>query len=42
MEVLEEISKIAEKDLVYDQITAVRDLAFRMLALGTDILKDRI
>ena len=30
------------EDLVYDQITSVRDAAFRMLTLAVDILKNRI
>ena len=33
---------VLSEDLVYDQITAVRDAAFRMLELATDILKNRI
>ena len=33
---------VLSEDLVYDQITAVRDAAFRMLDLSTDILKNRI
>ena len=33
---------VLSEDLVYDQITEVRDAAFRMLELATDILKNRI
>ncbi len=33
---------VLSEDLVYDQITEVRDAAIRMLELSTDILKDRI
>ena len=33
---------VLSEDLVYDQVTAVRDTAFRMLELATDILKNRI
>ena len=33
---------VLSEDLVYDQITAVRDAAIRMLELSTDILKNRI
>ena len=33
---------VLSEDLVYDQITAVRDAAFRMLDLSSDILKNRI
>ncbi len=33
---------VLSEDLVYDQITAARDAAFRMLELSTDILKNRI
>ena len=33
---------ILSEDLVYDQITAVRDAAFRMLSLAAEILRDRI
>ncbi len=33
---------VLSEDLVYDQITAVRDTAIRMLELSTDILKHRI
>ena len=33
---------VLSEDLVYDQITEVRDAAFRMLDLSTDILKNRI
>ena len=33
---------VLSEDLVYDQITAVRDAAIRMLELATDILKNRI
>ena len=33
---------VLSEDGVYDQITAVRDAAFRMLELSTDILKNRI
>ncbi len=33
---------VLSEDAVYDHITAVRDTAFRMLELATDILKNRI
>ncbi len=33
---------VLSEDLVYEQITAVRDAAIRMLELSTDILKNRI
>ena len=33
---------VLSEDLVYDQLEAVRDSAFRMLELSTDILKNRI
>ena len=33
---------VLSEDGVYDQITAVRDAAFRMLETATDILKTRI
>ncbi len=33
---------VLSEDLVYDQITAVRDAAFRMIDLASDILKNRI
>ena len=33
---------VLSEDLVYDQITEVRDAAFRMLELAADILKNRI
>ena len=33
---------VLSEDLVYDQITEVRDAAFQMLELATDILKNRI
>ena len=33
---------VLSEDLVYDQITAARDTAFRMLELSADILKNRI
>ena len=33
---------VLSEDLVYDQITAARDAAFRMLDLSSDILKNRI
>ena len=33
---------VLSEDLVYDQITEVRDVAFRMLDLAADILKNRI
>ncbi len=33
---------VLTEDLVYDEITDVRDAAFRMLELATDILKNRI
>ena len=32
---------VLSEDLVYDQFTAVRDAAFRMLELATDILKNQ-
>ena len=35
-------ASVLSEDLVYDQITAVRDAAFRMLDLSSDILKNRI
>ena len=31
---------VLSEDLVYDEITEVRDLAFRMIESGTDILKN--
>jgi hypothetical protein len=31
---------VLSEDLVYDEITEVRDLAFRMMETGTDILKN--
>jgi len=33
---------VLSEDLVYDTITDARDAAFRMLEIGTDILKNRI
>ena len=33
---------VLSEDLVYDEITAVRDAALHMLELATDILKNRI
>ena len=33
---------VLSEDAVYDQITAVRDTAFRMLETAADILKNRI
>ena len=33
---------VLSEDGIYDQITAVRDAAFRMLELSADILKNRI
>jgi hypothetical protein len=33
---------VLSEDAVYDEITAVRDAAFRMLELATDILKHRL
>ena len=33
---------VLSEDLIYDQITEVRDAAFRMLETATDILKNRI
>ena len=33
---------VLSEDLVYDQIISVRDAAFQMLELATDILKNRI
>ena len=33
---------VLSEDLVYDRITEIRDAAFRMMELGTDILKNRI
>ena len=33
---------VLSEDLVYDQITAARDAAIRMLELSADILKNRI
>ncbi len=33
---------VLSEDLVYDQIMAARDAAFRMLDLASDILKNRI
>ena len=35
-------AEVLSEDLVYDEITEVRDLAFEMLELATDILKNRI
>ena len=33
---------VLSEDLVYEQVMAVREAAFRMLELGTEILRDRI
>ena len=33
---------VLSEDAVYDEITAIRDAAFRMLELSTDILKNRL
>ena len=33
---------VLSEDLVYDQVTEIRDAAFRMLELATDILRNRI
>ncbi len=33
---------VLSEDLAYDEITAIRDAAFHMLELATDILKNRI
>lgn len=33
---------VLSEDLVYEQITAIRDASFRMLTLAADILKSRI
>ena len=33
---------VLSEDLVYDEITAARDAALRMLEIATDILKNRI
>ena len=33
---------VLSEDLVYDEITDLRDEAFRMLTLATEILRDRI
>ena len=33
---------VLSEDLVYNQITAIRDAALQMLELATDILKNRI
>lgn len=33
---------VLSEDLVYNEITELRDAAFRMLELATDILKNRI
>ena len=33
---------VLSEDGIYDQITAVRDAAFRMLELSADILKNRL
>lgn len=33
---------VLSEDAVYDRITDIRDAAFRMLTLATDILKNRI
>ena len=33
---------VLSEDLVYDQITGIRDAAFHMLELAADILKNRI
>ena len=33
---------VLSEDLVYDEITEMRDLAFRMIESGTDVLKNRL
>ncbi|MBQ7595338.1 MAG: DUF4298 domain-containing protein [Clostridia bacterium] len=33
---------VLSEDLVYDQITAIRDASFRMIELAADILKNRL
>ena len=33
---------VLSEDLVYDEISALRDEAFRMLTLATEILRDRL
>ena len=33
---------VLSEDLVYDTITAIRDAAFQMLELATDLLKNRV
>lgn len=33
---------VLSEDLVYDEIAEVRELAFRMIEAGTDILKNRL
>ena len=33
---------VLSEDAVYDEITQLRDAAFQMLELGTDVLKNRI
>ena len=33
---------VLSEDLIYDEITDIRDVAFQMLELATDILKNRI
>ena len=33
---------VLSEDLIYDQITQLRDSAYRMLEMATDILKNRI
>ena len=33
---------VLSEDLIYDQITDIRDAAFQMLEVATDILKNRI
>lgn len=33
---------VLSEDMIYDEITDIRDAAFRMIELGTDILKNRI
>ena len=33
---------VLSEDLIYDEITEIRDAAFHMLELATDILKNRV
>ncbi len=33
---------VLSEDMVYDEITDIRDVAFQMMELATDILKNRI